>query len=103
MAGTGLGIAGLDEPCHRVLLCHDLLVLVIRQLGSAVDVERAASTCRAFLAACRDPVVWERACATHWATKAARYHLTPDRRRQLLLAATGTWRDIFIQHERDGK
>ena len=48
MAGTGLGIAGLDDPCHRVLLCHDLPRLTSSE---------RPSTCRAFLvpAACRDP------------------------------------------------
>jgi hypothetical protein len=58
--------------------------------------------CRLWNSCCKADRVWEPICRSHWATKATRYHLTRERRRELLSSGK-RWRELYIEHERDGR
>jgi hypothetical protein len=90
-------------PRDDVLGDADLLALSVFPFLLTPELVRLAGrVSRWFRAVARTDAVWEPRCAARWATKAHRYHLTPDRKAHLVQAKV-PWVEHYVSAEIDGR
>ena len=91
--------------CHAALGDAEILSLGVLSYVDAQDLAlRAGLVSQRFRHAAAQDMLWEPLCVRHWATKARRYHLTPERRAALLGAgAATTWAQRYADAEIDGR
>mmetsp|Transcript_3217 Transcript_3217/g.5816 ORF Transcript_3217/g.5816 Transcript_3217/m.5816 type:complete len:630 (-) Transcript_3217:59-1948(-) len=93
------GVPASASDLHGDVLQYVLSFLDARSLLlSAIGVRQLWND------AARDDALWFRLCQQHWATKASRFHLTPEREAKLKSDPYGpkSWLDAYREAELDG-